>query len=579
MPLPVRWARSLAVLAVAGAAACGDRSAGVTDPRTPSDAPSAAVVPGIAIGADSNPVSIARGASATVNVRVARISGFTGAVTLAVDTTGSARGIRATIANATIAAGDTAARAVTITVDTTATVSTTPASVRITASGTGVTTQTLLLGVVVTAAPTGGAFTLGFAGTTTGSTVVVGQSGTVRVVVRRTGGFTGPVTFTADSAGRPANVTITQGATVGDTVTLNIAAASGATPGNYTVTLRGTGTGVTAQTLALPLTVSPVGTFTVAGPTTATSATAGTTVSIPIRVARTGGFGSRVAFTATGAPAGVTLTFDSTARVGTTDTTVTLRVTLPATLAAGTYPITVSAVTPGLAAQTTTVNLTVAAAGVGFTFGSPLFVGNPVVLASATNVITLPINRTAGFTDPIAFSSTSTVSGFDVSVSPATRNGAEVVNVGITASGDLEAGVYPVTVTATTTGGRTLTTTFNVTVVRNNPSFGFQFVGPTTPLTVRAGGTTTATVTVQRISIIAPTAYLNVTNVARGITVTLDRNTTAEGTVTLTITADATALPGVYAFQLTGATERGVIPPLNMSVTVTAAGTTTTGNP
>ena len=52
-------------------------------------------------------------------MRVARVAGFTGAVTLAVDTTGIARGVRATIANATVAANDTAARVVTITADTT----------------------------------------------------------------------------------------------------------------------------------------------------------------------------------------------------------------------------------------------------------------------------------------------------------------------------------------------------------------------------------------------------------------------------------------------------------------------------
>lgn len=573
MSLPVRWARSMAVLAIAGVAACGDRTTGVTDPLAPSAAPSAALVPGIAIGADSNPVTVARGASATVNVRVARISGFTGAVTLAVDTTGGARGIRATIANPTIAAGDTAARAVTITVDTTATISTTPASVRITASGAGVTTQTLLLGVVVTATPQG--FTVGFAGTQTGSTVVAGQSGTVRVVVRRTGGFTGPVTFTADSAGLPAGVTVTQGATVGDTVTLNVASIATTAPGTFTVTLRGAGTGVSAQTLALPLTISPVGTFTVAGPTATTTAAAGTTVSIPIRVARTGGFGSRVAFAASGAPTGATVTFDSTARVGTTDTTVTLRVTLPGTLAAGTYPITVTATTPGLAAQTTTVNLTVTAAtGAGFTIGA-FTPGNPTVLAGTTNVFTLPLTRTGTFTETVNFSTSGAPSGFTITTSPAAGASSGLATVAVTASADLEAGTYPVTLTGVSTSGQTQTTTLTINVVRNNTSYGFQFIGPTTAPTVPAGGTTTTTVTVQRIATLAPTAFLNVTNVSRGLTVTLDRTTTAEGTVTLTITADATALPGRYSFQLTGATDRGVIPPLTVSVTVTAGATTT----
>ena len=575
MSLPVRWARSMAVLAIAGVAACGDRTSGVTDPLAPSAAPSAAVVPGIAIGADSNPVSVARGASATVNVRVARISGFTGAVTLAVDTTGSTRGIRATIANPTIAAGDTAARAVTITVDTTATVSTTPASVRITASGTGVTTQTLLLGVVVTAAQPTGAFTLAFAGTTTGSTVVAGQSGTVRVVVRRTGGFTGPVTFTADSAGRPVGVTVTQGATAGDTVTLNIAALNTTTPGSYTVTLRGAGTGVTAQTLALPLTVSPVGTFTVAGPTTATSAAAGTTVSIPIRVARAGGFGSRVAFTASGAPTGATVTFDSTARVGTTDTTVTLRVTLPATLAPGTYPITVSAVTPGLAAQTTTVNLTVTAATSNFTIGTTNRA--PIVLAGTSNFVWLRLGRTGGFADSVTFAATGAPEDLLVTANPSTRTSGDSTMVTLQAEADVPAGTYPVTLTGTTASGTRVTTTLNVVVVQGNQSFGFQFVGPTAAVQVPRGGTATTTVEVQRISLLAPDAVVNVQNVPNGLTVTLDRLRTTEGTMVVTITASANTLPGIYQFQVQGATVRGNIPPITIRVQVTGTTPTTGG--
>lgn len=575
MSLPVRWARSLAALAVVGVAACGDRATAVTDPLQPSDAPSAAVVPGIAIGADSNPVSVARGASATVNVRVARVAGFTGAVTLAVDTTGSARGVRATIANPTIAAGDTAARAVTITVDTTATVSTTPASLRITASGTGVTTQTLLLGVVVTAAQPAGAFTLALAGTTAGSTVVVGQSGTVRVVVRRTGGFTGPVTFTADSAGRPVGVTVTQGATVGDTVTLNIAALNTTTPGSYTVTLRGAGTGVTAQTLALPLTVSPVGTFTVAGPTAATTAAAGTTVSIPIRVARAGGFGSRVAFSATGAPTGVTVAFDSAALAGTTDTTVTLRLTLPATLAAGTYPITVRALTPGLGEQTTTVNLTVTPATSGFTVGTTNRA--PIVAAGTSNFVWLRLSRTGGFADSVTFVASGAPEGLLVTANPSTRTSGDSTMVTIQATGDVAAGTYPVTLTGTTAGGARTTTTLNVTVIRDNQSFGFQFVGPTAPVTVPRGGSATTTVEVVRISLLAPDAVVVVQNVPRGLTVTLDRLRTTEGTMTVTVAASADALPGSYQFQVQGATVRGPIPPITIRVTVTGTTATTGG--
>ncbi|MGZ8378723.1 MAG: DUF4142 domain-containing protein [Gemmatirosa sp.] len=525
---------------------------------------STAVVPGIAIGADTNQVSVARGGSATVNVRVARVAGFTGAVTLAIDTTGLARGVRATIANGTVAANDTAARVVTITADTTATASTTPTTVRITASGSGVSTQTLLMNVLVVNQVPG--FTVGFAGTTTSSTVVAGQSGTVRVVVRRTGGFTGPVTFTADSAGRPAGVTITQGATVGDTVTLNVAAGSTAAAGTYTITLRGAGTGVTAQTLALPLTVAPVGTFTVAGPTTAPSGAAGTTVSVPITIARAGGFTGPVGFTATGAPTGVTVAFDSTAgTTGSTGGTATLRLTLPANLAAGSYPITVRGVTPGLAAQTTTINLTVT--GGGLTIGQPT--NQPIVLAGTSNVINVPLSRPATVSANIAIVATDLPSGLTVTTSTSTTSTGAAAAVTVTAEADVPAGSYPVTLTGRDASGSTATSTFNVTVVRDNPSFGFQFSAPTAPVQVTRGGTTTTSVNVIRISTFAPDAIIEVANVSRGLIVRADRERTAEGTVNLTVTSTPEALPGIYQFTVQGATVRGNVPPVTVRVQVT----------
>jgi predicted outer membrane protein len=561
--------RASAVLAALVAAACSDGSGGITAPADRSA--QLAVVPGILIGADSNPVTVARGASATVNVRVTRVSGFTGPITLAVDTAGVARGVRATVANATVAAGDTAARAVTITVDTTATASATPTTFRITASGSGVTTQTLLMQVVV-ANPAQG-FTLAFAGASNAS-LQTGGTGTVRVVVRRTGGFTGPLTFTADAAGLPAGVTVTQGATSGDTVTLNLAAGATTTPGNYTITLRGAGTGVTAQTLSLPLSVQQAGNFSIggagAGPITVTGA-AGTTVTVPVRIGRGTGFGGRVTLAASGAPTGVTAVFDSAVTTGgTTDSVANLRLTLPATLAPGTYDITVTGAATGLANQTATVRLTVTSALTGG-FGFGTITQRPVVLAGLTNVINLPIQRASGTTGTgaITFTSGPTPPGLTVTSAPTSATGTSTV-LTITANADVPAGIYPVTLTGAGPGG-SQTTTLNVEVVRDNPSFGFRFVAPSATPTLTAGGTTAFTATLERIATLVPDAFLNVTNVTRGLNVRLVRSQQAEGPIEIVVTADPTALPGTYQFTLTGATTRGTIPPLVIPVRVTAA--------
>src|SRR5687767_1997151 len=70
MQLLSRSSRATAALVVLTVAACSDRNAGVTAPAGPQLSAAAALVPGILIGADSNPVTVARGTSATVNVRV-----------------------------------------------------------------------------------------------------------------------------------------------------------------------------------------------------------------------------------------------------------------------------------------------------------------------------------------------------------------------------------------------------------------------------------------------------------------------------------------------------------------------------
>jgi predicted outer membrane protein len=443
--------RASAVAAVlAFVAACSsDRSGGLT---APNDAPLAAtaVVPGILIGADSNPVSVARGASATVNVRVVRIAGFTGAVTLSVDTTGQARGVRATIANATVAAGDTAARVVTITADTTAVAGATPSNVRINASGAGVTTQTLLLGVVVTAGtttPPAAGFTLAFAGAAP-TTVVAGQSGTVRVIVRRTGGFTGPVTITADSAGRPAGVTLTQGATAGDTITLNVASTAATAAGSYTLTLRGAGTGVTAQTLSLPLTVQPAAGFTLGTPTQRPVVLAGLTNVVTVPVQRVGGAGGAITYTATSATGDVTVTAANTAADG-QSTVVTI--TADADAPAGIYPVTLTGTGAG-GTQATTLNVEVVRDNPSFGFRFVAPAARPTVVSGGTVVVQAALERIATLAPDAVISVTTASRGLTVvPVRPRQAEGPLELRV-IVDPGALP-GIYSFTVTGATVRG------------------------------------------------------------------------------------------------------------------------------
>jgi uncharacterized membrane protein len=144
----------------------------------------------------------------------------------------------------------------------------------------------------------------------------------------------------------------------------------------------------------------------------------------------------------------------------------------------------------------------------------------------------------------------------------------------LTTTEGLAAGTYPITVTATGPGGQTQTLSTSITVLGNNQSFGFAFQLPQTTVTVPAGGSTTAALNVIRIASLAPYGVVFVQNVPRGLTVTLDRNEfTTSTTLRATITAAENVQPGFYAITFTGATERGPIPAVTMTVQVTAAGT------
>lgn len=100
---------------------------------------------------------------------------------------------------------------------------------------------------------------------------------------------------------------------------------------------------------------------------TASIAQGATSAPITITITRTGSFTGAVALTVTGAPVGLTPTL-STASV--TGTTATLTVAAGASLAAGSYTLTVRGTATGLTDQTATVGTTVTASGGGTTTGN-----------------------------------------------------------------------------------------------------------------------------------------------------------------------------------------------------------------
>lgn len=226
-------------------------------------------------------------------------------------------------------------------------------------------------GVTLTPTVTGGttapAFVLGVAPTS----VSVAQGGSVGLTVSatRSGGFAGDVEVSV--SGLPAGVTaptatIAAGAT---SATLAVVAAQSAAVGSATLTLRARATGLPDQTVAVPLTVTAAGGYTLAASAASLTVPNGQSGTATATVTRAAGFGGTVALSVAGLPAGVTATLAPTSLAG-TQATSTLTLAVGAGAAAGTYPLTLRGTATGLVDRTAALSLVIPAAGVGGTTGS-----------------------------------------------------------------------------------------------------------------------------------------------------------------------------------------------------------------
>lgn len=296
--------------------------------------------------------------------------------------------------------------------------------------------------------------------TPTTATVVQGANTTANLLLTRAGGFTGEVAVAFE--GLPAGVTPAAApATLGSSVTssvLTFTASATAATGTANVTVRATGTGVTAKTATIALTVNAAPSFSLAA--TATTVAAGGTGTSNITITRAGGFAGAVTLAAEGLPAGVTAVFNPN---NTTTNASVLTFTAGANAAAGTSTITVRGTAAGQTDKTTTLQLTVTAPPGGFTLAlQPTAL--PVQQGAAGNT-TVTITRTNGFAGPVNLTATGLPNGVTAAFEPAATT-ANTSTLTLTASGTAAVGQATVTVRGNATGITEQTTTLTLTVTQ-----------------------------------------------------------------------------------------------------------------
>jgi hypothetical protein len=313
--------------------------------------------------------------------------------------------------------------------------------------------------------------------------VTQGTTQTVNLSLTRSGGFTGDVSIAVE--GLPTGVVSTVappslGASVSSAV-ITIGAGGAANPGTINATVRATGTGVTAVTAPLAITVvaAPVQSYTLAVVNANVTATQGGTATQTVNITRTGGFAGAVTLTAEGLPNGVTAAFNPP---NPTTNTSTLTLTAAANATTGNATVTVKGTATGQADKTATFQLTVnAAAAGGFTLAM-----NPatLTLTQGTNgTSTVNITRTGGFAGSVNLTATGLPNGVTAAFNPTapTTNSSTLT---LTASATAATGTATVTIHGTSGTLPEQTTTLALTVSAvtggsGNTSFEFCTVAET----------------------------------------------------------------------------------------------------
>ncbi len=233
-----RAARLASLVVFSFAVACGGgKTTGVTPPTG---------TPTVTVSTAASAVTASSTAPGTVGISIARAGGFVGAVTLSAENLPA--GVTAAFGAATLASSVTSST-LTLTVGATAVAGVTPLTIR--ASGSGVTSSTVVVQLTVVVP------SINLTAASATITSPQGASANVALTLERLGGFTAAVNVVVE--GLPANVAASFApaafATGVTASTLTIAVAASAAAGTTAITVRATGAGVADRTVVLQLTV------------------------------------------------------------------------------------------------------------------------------------------------------------------------------------------------------------------------------------------------------------------------------------------------------------------------------------
>ena len=312
--------------------------------------------------------------------------------------------------------------------------------------------------------------------------------------------------------------------------------------------------------IQFPLATTATPSFTISSSASTLSIAQGASGTATITVGDAGGFTGSVTLAATGLPSGVTASFGTNPTTGSSVLTLTASSSAPQ----GSATVTITGTSGALPVASTTIALTITAAGTpaGFTLSASPAALSVTQGTMATDTIT--VTDTGGFTGSVTLSATGLPTGVTAAFGTNPTTGTSVVT--FTASSTAAAGTSTVTISGVS-GSTTAATTIALTVVSSSPG-SFTLAASASTLSIAQGATGTDTITVTDVSPFTGSVTLSATGLPTGVTAAFSANP-ATSTSVVTFTVSSTAAAGTSTITIKG-TSGTLTASTSVALTVTA---------
>ena len=368
------------------------------------------------------------------------------------------------------------------------------------------------------------------------ASVLPAGSTTAVFTVKTNNGFASAIQFSA--TGLPAGVTSTFApaslSTSGST-TLTLAASASATPGVYAVNVVAT-SGGTSRSVPLSLTVVNAPPLALTLSSSYIDVAAGATGTTKITTSKSSAFNAAVALSVSGVPKGITVQLSPTSIAAPGAGTSNLTASVVATMAGGTYAVTVAATGGGITKTALVAINVLPPPSFDLSLSATTITAAPggYVTTTATTI------RTSTFNSAISLKVTGMPAGVTASTGSINAPGSGASTLGITVGSTASGGTYALTVTATGAGcTKTATLTLQVP--------GMTFAASSPSLTIKRGATASVNLTSAMLGGLSSAVTLAVQGLPGGVSasfVPASLPAPGNGTTVLKFSATSTATIG-----------------------------------